>query len=164
MKIFLLTLLLYVPNGLYAHNIKAVASLTLGSLEASCDKVTGTIYQTKTGYASKKLTIKTTCLDTQIEIRNQHMLKFLKNTKYPRISMSNISINKDQGSGELFLAGIAKPVSFKINETEKQITTMISIMMKDFQLERPSYLGMQVKDPIDIFVTIDKSYIIKGTK
>ena len=113
---------------------------------------------------SGRALLKLSSLDTGIEMRDQHMKeKYLEVQKFPvaELTVTDLSVGAKEApfKGELKLHGVQKPVDGKAtvqaNGSELNLTFEFGLLLKDYAIEIPSYLGIKVANEVKITATAE---------
>lgn len=162
--------------------IRIVCPLTVGgSFEGRSAAVSGTLAQpspTSSTFAGEvRLDLRT--LDTGIELRNRHMKdNYLEVTKaagfedavLTELVLSDLDPTRPSGkarfTGQISVHGVRKPVSgaadIRVSGNTARVETKFPFRLPDHEIVSPRYLGVGVKDEIQILVSLMLE--AKGTK
>lgn len=110
------------------------------------------------------VSVKISSFDSKNANRDSHTMEVTEALKYPNITFSSTSIkqenNKLSVEGTLSFHGVSKDISFEAEKTKNknkiEITGGFDIKMTDFNIERPSLMGIAADD--DIKITFDVLY------
>lgn len=110
-----------------------------------------------------KFTVDLSTLDTGIELRDEHMKKFLKTKENPLatlvFSKEEKSVLAFQGEkqtmGMLTLNGKSKEVAVVAKRNINNLQATLELKLTDFALELPSYSGITVSDLVKIKTSFD---------
>ena len=149
-------------------DVTVVCPLTVGgSFEARTKSVTGAVAPTSqrgTVAGTVKIDLKT--LETGISLRDRHMRsKYLEVEKGPQFAVAtfdNIRVEKLDGktkfTGTLLLHGQRKKVSGVADVQQRgghiRVQAQFPIWVSEFRIPAPTYLGVGVRDEIQIKVTL----------
>ena len=95
------------------------------------------------------------------EYRDESMHKVLNISKFPNASFHILSLEKSEDSsyelkGLMGLRGVKRKVVFEvyIDETDKtfKLSGRGMIMMSDFEIEPPSFLFLEIRDQVDLYI------------
>ena len=95
------------------------------------------------------------------EYRDDSMHKVLNTSEFPRASFHILSLDKSEDSGYelkglMHLRGVKRKVVFDvyIDETDKtfKLSGRGMIMMSDFKIEPPSFLFLEIRDQVDLYI------------
>ena len=84
-----------------AHEVHILGRLLpVGSFEINSDKLYGdfVLLKDKGTINSRKLSVRTTSLETGIQLRDEHLHKYLNASKHPRIFIKDVIIKNFKGS------------------------------------------------------------------
>ena len=149
-------------------DVTIVCPLTVGgSFEARTKSVTGQVApasQRGTVAGTVKIDLKT--LETGISLRDRHMrsnyLEVQKGPQFAVATFDNIRVDKLDGktkfSGTLLLHGQRKNVSGVADVQQRggqlRVQAQFPIRVSEFQIPKPTYLGVGVRDEIQVKVTL----------
>lgn len=94
-------------------------------------------------------------LKTGIKLRDDHLHKHLQKDTHPVISLANIRLQGGQGSGDLTLAGNKQKIQFQFQDQGKVARFQFTLVPSKFGLKPVSYLGIKVKDQVQIAGSLD---------
>jgi len=147
------------PSSLKIKGRSKAENLVLGSLKLENAKLSGSA------------TYKVTEFDTGIELRNRHLREKLEFDKFPNSKFELDPVTLPAGflsespksstlpfTGKLTLHGVTKPVSgeLKVDDkpSEPKFEFFFNVSLKDFEIKPPSFLGVTVKDTVEVMVTV----------
>lgn len=121
-------------------------------------KVEGMVKGDTKGF-SADLTVDLNALKTGIELRDSHLKqKYLETTKYPkaRLQIERLQPFKEGEeffwTGKLTLKGSTKPVSGKATVKGKNVKANFKVLISDYPLEVPSWMGVSVAESVEVIV------------
>lgn len=140
-----------------------------GSFEATTDSLAGTLTAGGGSALEGELAVDLRTLDTGIGLRNRHLrenyLEVDRGEGFARAVLTAIALDgQDPGSAEgaarftgtLLLHGTKKPVSgdarFRRAGDRVQVDATFPVRLQDFAIDEPRYLGVGVKDEVDVKV------------
>ena len=135
---------------LRAGEVQIIAKLIPGgTIELESDKLLGQLIYNKTTYYSRKLFIDVKTLKSGIELRDQHLHKYLINNGSPVVYLEDVKIDKKslKGQGLLKLNNVKKLIKFKVQRKKKYLFTSFNINKVDFKLPIARYMGITSVDP-----------------
>jgi polyisoprenoid-binding protein YceI len=149
---FLALCLLFAASPAFAQSkISVVVGLTpAGSFTAVSEKMKGDVIQDGTTYVADKLTVLIESFKTGINLRDEHFWKHLESDKFPKATLSNLKASNGTGTANLEVHGVTKPVAITYTEKAGQITAHISTQSSLFGMPKATYLGVGVKDDVNI--------------
>jgi polyisoprenoid-binding protein YceI len=118
---------------------------------------------------SFKVAVPLGTVTTGIDLRDEHMRKYLEVKSYPETELivprsalkvpgPGEKVNQDT-SGSFTLHGKTKPMSFHYGCTREgdklKVSGSLHLNMQDFGIEVPSYFGVKVKPDVDVSVSFD---------
>ena len=100
--------------------------------------------------------------DSKNANRDSHMLEVTEALKFPNITFAGITTAKSGNtmtvSGEITFHGVKHPVTFEAQVQEKakrlEVSGGFSAKLSDFNITRPSLMGISVSDDIQIQFTM----------
>lgn len=102
---------------------------------------------------------KISTFDSQNSNRDSHMMEVTEAIKYPAVNFAGKSItaidkNKFEVSGKIIFHGITRDISFEATQKKSgkslEVIGGFTIKMTDFEIERPSLMGIATDDEIKI--------------
>lgn len=96
--------------------------------------------------------------DSQNANRDSHALEVLEALKYPNVTFSSTRISGEgatrQVEGKLTFHGVTRaiefPITFKPSGTAVEVTGAFTVLMKDYQIENPTLLGIKTREDIQL--------------
>ena len=160
---------------LSSGNVRVRCRLTVGgSFDAVTSAISGALRQTGPGasYAGT-LRVDLVPLDTGIELRNNHLretyLEVARGERFRHADLTGIELavplppdaarHKTSFSGTLSLHGVEKDIAGKAELSRRdgrlRVEATFSLSLKEFDIPRPRYMGVGVRDKVGILVTFD---------
>lgn len=156
-------------------DVRVLCPLTVGgSFEAKTSSLSGVVRLSspKPAAFSGELSVDLRTLDTGISLRNTHMkdnyLEVGKAAGYETAVLSSIKLpgvdaatasGKVQFTGDFRVHGITKTVTgtaeIKRSGTTVKIVAKFPVLLPDFSVPKPRYLGVGVKDQVEVNVSFD---------
>jgi hypothetical protein len=98
-------------------------------------------------FNSKKLT-------TGMDLRDEHLVKLLKNSNLEFKSSSTCLFKNElcELRGTLFIANEKSDVVVKVQRDEHKFSSELVLKLSQFNIEKPSFAGVSVKDEVTIKV------------
>ena len=149
----------------FAAKLDLLAQLSpAGYLKASTSKVMGKLYGSRRyhNFKSDKIFILAKSLSTGIDLRDQHLKKYLKVNQYKYIKVSEIKVQNGKGVGVLHLMDKKKKIKFKVSKGEDEVLASFKLSLKSLQLEKPGFMGISVADELEINVLFSKEDVLWG--
>lgn len=146
-----------------AHEVHILGRLLpVGSFEINSDKLYGdfVLLKDKGTINSRKLSVRTTSLETGIQLRDEHLHKYLNANKHPRIFIKDVIIKNFKGSGDLTINGVSKKLSFQVTSDKIHYLAKFSLNPSQFKLQPASFMGVSVEDKIEITIKVLKQEIL----
>ena len=143
-----------------------------GSFEARTAALTGTLTASATPPSSLEgsLAVDLRTVDTGIDLRNEHLrekyLEVDKGAGYDQAILSDVTLQgvnpdgpagKGSFTGSLMLHGVKKtvmgPVELRQAGTGWRVRASFPVNLPDYNIDKPRYLGVGVKDTVQVSVT-----------
>ena len=156
-------------------NVRVRCRLTVGgSFDAATSAISGTLRRTgpDASYAGE-LRVDLVPLDTGIELRNAHLrenyLEVTRGEEFRYAALTNIVLadplppdaapHETPFSGTLSLHGVQRAISGEAElsrrDGEMRVQAAFSLSLEGFNIPPPRYLGVGVRDAVDVIVTFD---------
>lgn len=159
-----------------AGDLVVVCPLTVGgSFEARTRSLTGQLRvdPSQPGRVAGELTVDLRTLDSGIGLRNTHMrdnyLEVGRGDGFDRAVLSDIVLGTDAATASgavdftasLLVHGVRKPVSGRARVTRSEgdvrVEAAFPLTLADFEIPEPRYLGVGVKDQVQVKVKFGSS-------
>ncbi len=144
-----------------------------GSFDATTSAISGRLIQATSGAASYtgELVIDLTSLDTGINLRDRHLrdtyLEVERGDDFATARLSGLRLeralpasaaqHKTEFSAELLLHGVRRPVAgdaeLRQSDAGVEVRASFSVSLPEFNIDSPRYLGIGVRDEVQITVT-----------
>ena len=144
-----------------------------GSFDATTSAISGRLVQTTSGAASyaAELVIDLTSLDTGINLRDRHLrdtyLEVERGDDFATARLSGLQLERALPAGaarhetrfsaELLLHGVRRPVAgeaeLRLSNAGVEVRASFSVLLPEFNIDSPRYLGIGVRDEVRITVT-----------
>lgn len=126
----------------------------VGSYVAKTSSVDGsaTLVGEKVKATNIKVLVKT--LKTGIELRDKHTIERLQADKFPEIILVSGEGENGKGKGIIKIKGIEKTVEGTYSVEGSDVKATFKLSLKDFGIEKIKYLGIGVKDEVEVKVQI----------
>jgi len=167
---FFFGLILLVYTGAFAQNRKIVADKANSTItyemrhpmhtwEGICKNVSAVILYNDQKQVIEQVAAvaRVDCFDSGNSNRDSHALEVTEALKYPKITFTSTKIQQDQYGinieGNLNFHGVTKPVSFKALKFSGGFFVVdgnFTVKLSDFNVERPSLLGIKTEDLMKI--------------
>lgn len=120
--------------------------------------------ENKKAISQVAVSVKISSFDSKNANRDSHMMEVTDALKYPNITFSSKSVKQDGNKlsvdGTLSFHGVNKDISFvaeeKKNKNQIEVTGGFDVKMTDFNIEKPTLMGVATDDNIKI--TFDVLY------
>lgn len=156
---------LFLASSVLGENsvtFKAKGSPGFLTIEGVGGKVVGQAVADKDGKVNGVFEVDLRKFDTGIQARNEHMAseKYFNFKKYPKATLIlDSTIIPKEGyftwSGQLTLHGITKPVQGTAHIEKSQVKAEFTIDITQYEVEKPSYLGVGVNEKVAFVVLYD---------
>ncbi len=146
-----------------AHEVHILGRLLpVGSFEITSDKLYGDIVllKGKGTINSRKMSVRTTSLQTGIDLRDEHLHKYLNYKKHPRIFIKDIVIKNYQGTGKISINGVTKTLKFPVTSDKDHYISKFILIPSQFKLKPAAFMGVTVEDRIELIVKVSKKEIL----
>lgn len=148
----LFVILSFLSFNILAQSVSADVELfPAGDFTANSSSLSGYMVE-KDGavYLGQPLKVKTSSFKTGIELRDEHMVKYMGGSKHPYIV-----VNKGMGKGGKGVAlvnfnGKDKKVKFNYKKSGSSVDVDFKIKISDFGIDDVSYQGIGVEDEVTI--------------
>ncbi len=154
-------------------DVRVVCPMTIGgSFDAKTTALSGSIAVSAKGVSAfdGSLAVDLRTLDTGIELRNEHLrdnyLEVAKQPGYDTATLSQIDLKglkpdapegKGSFTGSLALHGVSKTVAGTVDVRRMgdalRVKASFPVNLLDYSIRRPRYLGIGVKDIVQVDVT-----------
>lgn len=150
-------------GGFCAEVLLDVQLTPVGSFEIKSDSVGGKLsYQdSDKTYSSQRLFVRTADLSSGIDLRDEHIHKFLKKSDFQYIELKNVKAKQGRGTGELHVAGQKKEIEFSYARKGDILVASFDINLDDLNLEAPSFMGVRPEKQIGIKVQYELGKILR---
>lgn len=156
-----------------AGAVRVVCPLTIGgSFEAKTSAISGSFVPGAPPAASGEFVVDLDTLDTGIGLRNAHMRdRYLETGRAPEFAkavLSDIQLagldtaapsGRGSFTGLLRLHGVQRPVEGQVEVrrrgTSLQVQVVFPVRLPDFDIPKPRYLGVGVRDEVTVHVTFE---------
>ncbi len=158
-----------------AGEVRVLCPLTIGgSFEAKTNKITGSV---RSGSAPTdswlgEFIVELSGLDTGIDLRTRHMreeyLEVGRGPEFARAVLTEIHLagitaevpsGKGTFSARLRLHGVERPVmgqvDFRRSGEGLRVRASFPVVLEEFRIARPRYLGVGVKDEVTVQVSVE---------
>jgi hypothetical protein len=151
-KSSLLVLMLIFSFGAFAKKGKIEVGVDLFPMGDFVGKapLRGNATRVGGGFKADKIQLKLKKLKTGLELRDEHMLKYIEAKKYPKAVVSKAVCKGGKGAAVLAFKGKKKKVGFKCSEESGYLVADFKISAKAWGIKEISYKGIGVKDIIEI--------------
>lgn len=157
---FLIGFLLYsfIFNSVYAAEgslVEVVVKLSpVGSYTAKTSQVQGSVKTNGSKVMASNVRVQTKTLKTGIPLRDKHTQERLLADRFPEIILISGEGESGKGKGIIKIKGIEKPVSGHYKVDGQMLKAAFKLSIKQFGIENVKYLGVGVKDDVEIKVQL----------
>lgn len=141
----------------FAQNALVEVSVKLspvGSYVAKTNQVQGSAKVVGTKIQASDIKVQTKSLKTGIALRDKHTQERLMADKFPEIILVKGEGDGGKGTGIIKLKGIEKPIAGTYQVEGKMVKAQFKLSIKQFGIENVKYLGVGVKDEVEIKVQL----------
>jgi len=145
----------FIFNQTWAQNklVEVTVKLSpVGSYVAKTSEVQGTIKVMGGKVTASEVKVQAKTLKTGITLRDKHTLERLQADKFPEIVLLTGEGVSGKGKGRIKIKGIEKPIEGTYKTDGKKIIAEFKLSIKQFGIENVKYLGVGVKDEVEIKV------------
>lgn len=125
-----------------------------GSFVMKSPTVKGTVVVDGNKVKATDIRVPTKSLKTGIALRDKHTWERLKAEKFPEIILTSANGEASKGEGKLTVGGIEKPVKGTYEVVKGVLHGKFKLSLKDFEIEKINYLGVGVKDEVEVKVEV----------
>lgn len=148
-------LLLLVSSLSFSASVSLFVKLSpAGSFEAITREINGRVIYKGGKLKSKRILVAVDSLKTGIDLRDEHLKKYLRHIKNPYIYMHDLKGENNRGTGMLEVCGVKKKIIFIYKVKGKSLEADFSIDTKSFNLSKIKYFNIGVNEIVKIKVII----------
>lgn len=147
----------FLGNFVFAQNtlVEVFVKLSpVGSYIAKTTQVQGTVKMIGNKLQATDIRVQAKSLKTGIALRDKHTQERLQSDKFPEIILVKGEGDGGKGAGIIKLKGIEKPITGSYKVEGKMIKVQFKLSIKQFGIENVKYLGVGVKDEVEIKVQL----------
>lgn len=139
-----------------ASNMSVNVNLSpAGSFEIKSNKIIGSVSKQDNVYSADKINVPVKSFSTGLDLRDKHTKEKLNYKKYPSVKISNAKAKDGKGTAKIKIMDVEKNINFKYSLDHGSIKVSFTLKLSDFSIEGISYMGIGVKDEIDISANLD---------
>jgi hypothetical protein len=156
MKTLILFSVLFL-SGLFAQAAKVEFKAKLspaGSFTATNGNVTGTAKKVGGKYIADNIQIQMDSFKTGIDLRDRHMAEKLEAAKFKHALCMNAEGQDGKGTAKIKIKDQEKTVSGIYEVKDNNLIATFTLNINDFGLSGVKYMGVGVKDEIDVTVEV----------
>lgn len=150
-------LISFLGNPIFAQNALVEISVKLspvGSYIAKTTQVQGYAKVMGNKVQASDIKVQAKSLKTGIALRDKHTQERLMADKFPEIILVQGEGVGGKGTGLIKLKGIEKPIVGTYKVEGKMVKAQFKLSIKQFGIENVKYLGVGVKDEVEIKVQL----------
>jgi hypothetical protein len=148
----LMVVLSFLSMNIFAQSVSADVELfPAGDFTAKSSELSGYMVQ-KDGalLLGRPLKVKTSSFKTGIDLRDEHMVKYMGGSKHPYITVSKGMGKGGKGIALVNFNGKDKKVKFEYKISGSSVNVDFKIKISDFGIDDVSYQGIGVEDEVAI--------------
>ena len=126
----------------------------VGSYVARTSHVEGSAVVTGGKVKASLIKVQAKTLKTGITLRDKHTIERLQADKFPEIILVSGEGEGGKGKGVIKIKGIEKPIQGTYKLDGKNVSAVFKLSLKDFGIEKVKYLGVGVKDEVEVKVQV----------
>lgn len=104
--------------------------------------------------SASNIEVDLTKLTTGLELRDKHTQEHLETSKYPKAKLLNAQGSDGKGTGEIEIRGVKKTIEGTYTVKNNFLTAEFNLNLPDFNIKGIRYMGVGLKDTINLKVTI----------
>jgi len=148
-------LILLCLNVASASGVEFVCRLSpAGSFTATTKAVSGFAKKVGSKIVAENVLVKLDNLDTGIELRNKHLKDRLEVGKFPNALLVKAEGENGKGRGKIKIKNIEKDIAGDYEVKGNVLKARFPLLISDFGITGVKYLGVGVKDEIQVKVEI----------
>lgn len=142
--------------NVFAQDIDIQLEMSVGNpFSAKSSKLQGTARRSGGSVSAQKLTLDLNTLDTDIKLRNEHMIKkYFEAGKYPKAELTDVKGSGGKFTGKLALHGQTVPVEGDYKIEGAKVKAKFTTKVSDYKIAEPKYMGVGVEDEVTIEATV----------
>jgi polyisoprenoid-binding protein YceI len=138
-----------------AESVEVTVKLSpVGSYVAKTNSIEGNVVVEGGKVKASNIKVAAKTLKTGIELRDKHTLERIEADKHPEIVLVTGEGADGKGKGTIKIKGIEKPISGTYKVDGNTLKAQFKISLKEFGIEKVRYLGVGVKDEVEIKVQV----------
>ncbi len=126
----------------------------VGSYVAKTSSVEGNVTVEGGKVKATMIKVLTKSLKTGIELRDKHTIERLQADKFPEITLVSGEGELGKGKGVIKIKGIEKKIVGNYKVEGGKVKADFKLSLKDFGIEKVRYLGVGVKDEVEVKVQL----------
>lgn len=152
----------YILLSLFSLSLQAdllsveVFLIPAGGFTIESDQIRGRVRTFNSKLLSDKISVKVKDLSSGVDLRDQHIHKYLKGSS-ERIQVENIEAWNDKGTGTLILNNMKKEIHFDFVDKKDHVEASFDLKCSDYGLKSMSYMGIGVADRVKVKISLDKN-------
>lgn len=151
LKGIIFLILCFLSSITFAHTLTLNVTLhPMGSFQAISDKLKGEVKKLPDGsIEAKKISVAITSLKTDIDLRDEHLWKYLHPEKNPKVTLLNVKGKQGKAHGQLEVNGISRPIEITYTEKGDVISAKFLVKTNEFKLPAAEYMGVGVDKKVE---------------
>jgi len=121
-----------------------------GSFNIEGTALKGSLTKQGATYRGKNLVLDLTGLKSGMDLRDKHIQEHFETSKFPRAELLEAEGKDGKFTGKLKIRGVTKAVAGTYEVSGKQGKARFTTKMSDFKIKKASYMGLGVKDEIEV--------------
>lgn len=126
----------------------------VGSYVAKTSQVQGRVTLSGGKVQASNIRVQAKTLKTGLALRDKHTQERLQTDQFPEIILVKGQGSGGKGTGTINLKGIEKPIVGTYKIEGRMIKAQFKLSIKQFGIENVKYLGVGVKDEVEITVQL----------
>ena len=153
MLLFSVTLL--ISEFALASSIEVAVTMNpAGSFKATTKSVKGSAKKTQTGFIAKDIIVNLKTLETGVSLRDKHAKEKLNVEKHPQAKLLKAMGKNGKGLAIIALKGKKLKVKGTYKIRGKKLTCKFKMKLSELDITNINYMGIGVKDEVDVTVEI----------
>ncbi len=155
MKTLIFSVFFLVSTLSQAAKVEFTARLSpAGNFKATNTNVTGTAKKVGDKYVADDIQIQMDSFKTGIDLRDRHMKDKLEAEKFKQALCMKAEGKDGKGTAQIKIKDIEKTVSGEYEVKDNNLVASFKININDFKIEGARYMGVGVKDEIEVTVEV----------
>ena len=148
-----LALLSLISTPLLAGKVDMRVRLSpTGSFTITGTSLSGKVVRKGDSIFAESIVLDLRNLKSGIELRDKHVQEYFETDKFPQAVLLEALGTSSSFRGKLKLRGIVKDIQGNFEDTGASGKAFFKVKMSDFNIKNASYMGLGVKDEIEVIV------------